>query len=157
MDPPLSFACLVAPPSPKVWMGQREELSDGVMAVSVSTGQMVFPRVSELMAPQPGQSSPKWSTLSTGEHKSRMAPGRRHSENSCSLAALNERPVPAGLPRTCCHMPVCRWQLRWPVGGVGTQLGASPGLALNLEPCTAHWLWGLGQSLVLPKARFLHL
>lgn len=157
MDPPLSFACLVAPPSPKVWMGQREELSDGVMAVSVSTGQMVFPRVSELMAPQPGQSSPKWSTLSTGEHKSRMAPGRRHSENSCSLAALNERPVPAGLPRTCCHMPVCRWQLRWPVGGVGTQLGASPGLALNPEPRTAHWLWGLGQSLVLPKARFLHL
>lgn len=55
-DPPLSFACLVAPPSPKVWMGQREGLSDGVMVVSVSTGQMVFPRVSELMALQLGES-----------------------------------------------------------------------------------------------------
>lgn len=55
-DPPLSFVCLVAPPSPKVWMGQRERLNDRVMAISVSTGQMVFPGVSELMAPQPGES-----------------------------------------------------------------------------------------------------
>lgn len=55
-DPPLSFECLLAPPSRKVWMGQPEGLSDGVMAISVSTGQMGFPRVSELMAPQPGES-----------------------------------------------------------------------------------------------------
>lgn len=31
-----------APPLPEVWMGQREGLSDCVMATSVSAGQMVF-------------------------------------------------------------------------------------------------------------------
>lgn len=56
VDPPLGFAHLKAPPPPKVWKGQREGLSDCVMATSVSTGQMVFPGVIELMALQPGES-----------------------------------------------------------------------------------------------------
>lgn len=56
VDPPLGFACFKAPSPAKVWMGQGEGLSDCVMATSVSPGQMVFPGVSELMAPQPGES-----------------------------------------------------------------------------------------------------
>lgn len=30
----------------------------------------------------------------------------------------------------------------------------SQGLPLNPEPCTAHWLWGLGLSLALPRLSF---
>lgn len=53
MDPSPRL-CRPPGPSPsKVCTGQREGLSDCVMATSVSTGQMVFPGVSELMAPQP--------------------------------------------------------------------------------------------------------
>lgn len=50
-DPPLGSACSWAPSPAEVWAGQGEGLSGSVMATSVSTGQMVFPGVSALMAP----------------------------------------------------------------------------------------------------------
>lgn len=126
---------------PKVWTRQGAGLSDCVMATSVSTGQMVFPGACELMALQPGESFPKWSTLFTREQKSNKAPGCWHSENSCSACGLELAPCPHWLASHL--LPGASLQVAAqgaPQGKNRSSAGAAPDLALILGSCSTPWL-----------------